>query len=159
PLRVTVVGRQWWWEYRYQSYGDPPRELSFHTANELHVPVCDPEAQMTRGQGTLRPTYLNLEAADVIHSYWVPRLAGKVDMLPGRTNFMWFAPKVQGLYLGQCAEYCGSQHAHMLLRVKVDSPEEFDAWLTHQQKEAEPGPGTEDGRDVFLRQACGNCHT
>src|SRR5438132_5665370 len=109
-LFVTVVGRQWWWEYTYDHYNG--RELGFTTANELHVPDS--------ADGVPRRVYLTLRSADVCHSFWVPRLAGKTDVIPGRVNAMWFQTDRPGLYLGQCAEYCGTQHANMLLRVVVD---------------------------------------
>ena len=83
-----------------------------------------------------RPVYLTLKSADVCHSFWVPRLAGKTDLIPGRTNHLWFQTDQQGLFLGQCAEYCGTQHAHMLLRVNVDSAEAFQTWLDEQKKPA-----------------------
>src|SRR5262249_49490934 len=103
-IDVTVIGHQWWWEFRYPASG-------IGTANELHVPVSDPRAPT--------PTWLTLLSADVAHSFWVPRLAGKTDLIPNRVNHMWFAPTTPGVYLGQCAEYCGTQHAKMLLRVYV----------------------------------------
>ena len=116
-LFVTVVGRQWWWEYRYDRYNG--RELGFTTANELHIPAGE--------KGIPRPVYLTLKSADVCHSFGVPRLGGKTDLIPGRTNSMWFQTDKPGLYLGQCAEYCGTQHANMLIRVVVDSPSDFEA--------------------------------
>jgi cytochrome c oxidase subunit 2 len=148
PLFVTVIGRQWWWEYVYQSYDG--KDVGFITANELHMPVSD--------AGTPRPVYLTLQSADVCHSYWVPRLAGKTDLIPGRTNQMWFQSDKPGLYLGQCAEYCGTQHAHMLLRVVVETPEDFDRWLENERKPAVENPAVHRGRDVFLAQSCVNCH-
>jgi cytochrome c oxidase subunit II len=153
-LFVTVVGRQWWWEYRYDHYNG--RKLDFITANELHVPACDPGAK-----GVKRPVYLRLESADVIHSFWVPRLAGKMDLIPGRTNSLWFQTDRPGLYLGQCAEYCGTQHAGMLLRVNVDPPADFERWLENQKKRAdkEPkDPAARKGKDLFLSLSCVNCH-
>ena len=115
-LFVTVVGRQWWWEYTYDHYNG--RALGFTTANELHVPAG--------GDGVSRPVYLTLKSADVCHSFWVPRLAGKTDLIPGRINSMWFQTEKPELYVGQCAEYCGTQHANMLLRVIADSPGDFE---------------------------------
>jgi len=105
-----------------------------------------------------RPVYLTLRSADVCHSFWVPRLAGKTDLIPGRTNHMWFQTSQPGLFLGQCAEYCGTQHAHMLLRVNVDSPQEFQSWLDAQRKPAVDDAAARAGRDVFLSQSCVNCH-
>jgi cytochrome c oxidase subunit 2 len=148
PLYVTVIGHQWWWEYVYEKYDG--RDLRFITANELHVPADD--------DGVPRPVYLTMKSADVCHSFWVPRLAGKMDLIPGRTNTMWFQTNEKGLFLGQCAEYCGTQHAHMLLRVNVDSPAEFEKWLANQQNTAVNDPGARAGRELFLSQSCVNCH-
>jgi len=116
-LRVTVVGRQWWWEIRYPALG-------IVTANELYVPVSD--------QTQRRLTFLNLASVDVVHSFWVPRLAGKMDVIPNRDNQMWIEPREPGLYLGQCAEYCGTPHANMLLRVVVHTREDFARWVAAQ---------------------------
>jgi cytochrome c oxidase subunit 2 len=149
-LFVTVVGHQWWWEYRYESYDG--RQLDIITANELHMPAS--------GAGVNRPVYLKLQSADVCHSFWVPRLAGKTDLIPGRTNELWFQTDKPGLYLGQCAEYCGTQHANMLLRVNVDEPADFDHWLEHEAKSAgEPDdPPAKLAQATFLGQSCVNCH-
>jgi cytochrome c oxidase subunit 2 len=143
-LDVTVVGHQWWWEFRYPALG-------ITTANELHVPLSDPAAPT--------PTFLRLESADVAHSFWVPRLAGKTDLIPNRVNRMWIAPREPGLFLGQCAEYCGTQHAHMLLRVYVHPRAEFDAWVAAQRQVAVADPAVAAGRHVFETTACINCHT
>ena len=148
PLYVTVIGHQWWWEYQYDKYDG--KELGFITANELHVPVSE--------TGVPRPVYLTLLSADVCHSYWVPRLAGKTDLIPGRTNHMWFQSAEPGLYLGQCAEYCGTQHAHMLLRVNADSVSDFESWLENQKKPARDDAAVSAGRDAFMNQSCINCH-
>ena len=141
---VVVVGHQFWWEYRYP-------KLGIVTANELHVPVSDP-AHPT-------PTYLEMSSADLDHSFWVPRLAGKMDLIPNRVNTMWIDPETAGLYLGQCAQYCGVQHAKMLLRVYADTPQEFAAWVAQQQKPAVEDPAVAEGREIFLHNACVNCHT
>jgi cytochrome c oxidase subunit 2 len=145
---VVVIGHQFWWEYRYP-------KLGVVTANELHVPVSDP-AKPT-------PTYLAMSSADTDHSFWVPRLAGKMDVIPNRRNTMWIDPQAAGLYLGQCAQYCGTQHAKMLLRVYAQSPEDFAAWIKQQQKPADPdlsgNPAAAEGQTVFMRSACINCHT
>jgi cytochrome c oxidase subunit II len=117
-LNVTVVGHQWWWEIRYPALG-------ITTANELHVPVSDP--------ANPRPIFLTLESADVIHSFWVPQLAGKMDVIPNKTNRVWIDPHTPGLYVGQCAEYCGLQHAGMLLRVIVHHKDEFAQWVAAEQ--------------------------
>ena len=148
PLYVTVIGHQWWWEYVYERVDD--RALGFTTANELHVPASS--------AGQARPVYLTLQSADVCHSFWVPRLAGKTDLIPGRTNQLWFQTDQTGLFLGQCAEYCGTQHANMLLRVVVDSPEDFQHWLDNERRPAVDDPAVRAGRDTFLSQSCINCH-
>ncbi len=147
-LEVTVIGRQWWWEYQYKSYDG--RELKFITANELHIPVSDDDQ--------VRPTKLTLESADVCHSFWVPRLDGKMDVIPGLHNTLWLQTKETGLFLGQCAEYCGTQHAHMLLRVVVETPESFENWLANQAQTAVEDPAVAEGRQVFLSESCVNCH-
>src|SRR5262249_50488054 len=146
-LDVQLIGRQWWWEIRYPKFG-------IVTANELHVPVS---------QGKERtPTFLDLRAADVVHSFWVPRLHGKIDLVPNKINSMWIEPTRTGLFLGQCGTYCGTQHAKMLLRVYVHTREEFDRWVAEQQKLPKTIPATEpavaSGRRVFERTACINCH-
>jgi len=138
-LEVTVVGHQFWWEYRYPG-------LKVVTANELHVPV-----------GTR--TFLNLLSADTDHSFWVPRLAGKTDLIPNHPNGTWIEPRETGLYLGQCAQYCGTQHAKMLLRVYVDSREDFDRWARQQAAAARDDGRVAEGRRVFEQTACINCHT
>ncbi len=92
------------------------------------------------------------------HSFWVPRLAGKTDLIPNHTNYMWFQTDQTGLFVGQCAEYCGTQHANMLLRVVVDSPADFQKWLDNQQQPAAEEPAAAEGRAAFLAQSCVNCH-
>jgi cytochrome c oxidase subunit 2 len=141
-LEVTVIGHQYWWEYRYPG-------LNIVTANELHVPISDP-AHPT-------PTFLTLLSADTDHSFWVPRLGGKTDLIPNHPNHMWIDPHETGLFLGQCAQYCGTQHAKMLLRVYVQSREEFDRWVHEQQQT--PQAGASVGERVFRSTACVNCHT
>jgi cytochrome c oxidase subunit II len=147
-LDVTVIGHQFWWEYRYP-------KLGVVTANELHIPVSDP-AKPT-------PTYLSMSSADTDHSFWVPRLAGKTDLIPNRVNTMWIDPQSPGLYLGQCAQYCGTQHAKMLLRVYAQSPADFAAWVKQQQKQANQDLAANaeaaEGQAVFMHSACINCHT
>jgi cytochrome c oxidase subunit 2 len=147
-LFVTVIGRQWWWEYTYDQYDG--RKLGFTTANELHIPASE--------DGGPRPVYLTLKSADVSHSYWVPRLAGKTDLIPGRTNLMWFQAERPELFVGQCAEYCGTQHANMLIRVIVDSPRDFERWLENEAKPAVDDPAAAAGKSAFLAQSCVNCH-
>ncbi len=148
-VHITVVGHQWWWEYQYESYDG--RKLGFTTANELHIPVSTPD--------TPRPVYLNLQSADVCHSFWVPRLGGKTDLLPARSNTMWLQTDQPGTYSGQCAEYCGTQHAHMLIQVVAESPEAFDRWLTAESQPAVENPSHRAGREKFLALACAECHT
>jgi cytochrome c oxidase subunit II len=143
-LNVTVVGHQWWWEIRYP-------ELGIVTANELHVPVSETSKR--------RPTFLKLESADVAHSFWVPQLAGKTDVIPNRENRMWIEPVQTGTYVGNCAEYCGMQHAHMLLRVIVHTAEEFAKWAGEQKQSSADDPQARVGRDIFFATACINCHT
>jgi cytochrome c oxidase subunit 2 len=160
-LYVRVIGRQWWWEYSYDYFnGD---ELGFVTANELHVPAGTPavvEDGVEKKPAVTHRVYLTLQSADVCHSFWVPRLAGKTDLIPGRDNRMVFFTDRPGLYVGQCAEYCGTQHANMLLRVYVESPDDFKDWLRNQKKVVGPGhPAySHPGRAIFEAQSCVNCH-
>ena len=140
---VTVVGHQFWWEFRYPALG-------IVTANELHVPVSDPAHP--------RPTFLKLLSADTDHSFWVPELGGKTDLIPNRVNGTWIDPHRTGLFLGQCAQYCGTQHGKMLLRVVVDSPEDFDAWARAQQQPPIRDEQAAAGRRIFETTACINCH-
>jgi cytochrome c oxidase subunit 2 len=142
-LEVTVVGHQFWWEYRYPS-------LNVVTANELHIPVSDPAHPA--------PTFLTLLSADTDHSFWVPRLAGKTDLIPNHPNTMWMDPHETGLYLGQCAQYCGTQHAKMLLRVFVQTRDEFDRWIQDQRRLAQISDNPSEGQRIFERTACVNCH-
>jgi cytochrome c oxidase subunit 2 len=102
--------------------------------------------------------FLTLQSADVCHSFWVPRLAGKMDLIPGRTNTLGFETGQTGLYLGQCAEFCGVQHAKMLLRVYVDTPEVFERWLKNQEKPAVDDPKVAEGKKAFFSRSCINCH-
>jgi cytochrome c oxidase subunit 2 len=143
-IEVTVIGHQFWWEFRYPALG-------IVTANELHIPVSDP-AHPT-------PTFLKLLSADTDHSFWVPRLAGKTDLIPNRVNKMWVDPHKVGVYVGQCAQYCGIQHAKMLLRVYVDSREQFEQWVRGETKPAELNDKAEQGRQIFETTDCLNCHT
>jgi cytochrome c oxidase subunit II len=143
-LEVTAIGHQFWWEFRYPGLG-------IVTANELHIPVSDP-AHPT-------PTFVKLLSADTDHSFWVPQLAGKTDLIPNHPNSMWMDPHRTGIFLGQCAMYCGTQHAKMLLRVSVDSPEDFQAWVHAQQQPAVQDEKAITGRRVFETTACINCHT
>ncbi len=167
-LDVVVTGHQFWWEFQYPQYG-------VVTANELHLPLSTPAAP--------RPAFLKLMSADVIHSFWVPELNGKTDLVPNKVNEMWIDPQKPGLYLGQCAQFCGAEHAKMLLRVYVDTPEQFQKWIAGQQK-TQPELNTNDaghadqgntnasvttvassrsdaklGQADFEHQACFACHT
>jgi cytochrome c oxidase subunit 2 len=137
-VQVTVIGHQFWWEYRYPA-------LNVVAANELHIPV-----------GV--PAFLTLLSADTDHSFWVPRLGGKTDLIPNHPNSMWMDPRETGLYLGQCAQYCGTQHAKMLLRVYVQTREEFDRWIQDQSKQAQTGGAASDGQRIFEGLSCVNCH-
>lgn len=145
-LAVRVVGHQWWWEIEYP-------DLGIRTANEIHLPI-----------GT-RVQFL-LESADVIHSFWVPQLGGKRDIIPGHTNTLVLTPEVEGMYYGECGEFCGLSHANMRFRVFVDSAERFDAWkglqLTPAGVPAAARDGSENpaqaGERVFARSACTPCH-
>jgi cytochrome c oxidase subunit II len=152
-LTATVIGHQWWWEYHIDQNDE--QHIGVVTANELHVPVSDAQSDSSGA----RPIYLTLQSADVCHSFWVPRLAGKTDLIPGKVNHMWFQTKEPGLYVGQCAEYCGTQHANMLLHVYVDTPEDFAAWLANERKPAVNSDAVQEGRQTFLAQSCINCHT
>ncbi len=139
-LVIEAIGRQWWWEFRYP-------ELGIVTANEAHVPVG-------------RTVDLRLRSADVLHSFWVPRLGGKRDLVPGHENQLWFKPDSVGVFWGQCAEYCGTAHALMGTRVIVDEPADFDAWVALNQGSAVAltDPQSRAGRGVFMANACVSCH-
>jgi cytochrome c oxidase subunit 2 len=143
-LRVKVTANQWWWKVEYE---DQIANRRFITANELHLPVD-------------RPALIELEAGDVIHSFWVPNLGGKQDLIPGRTNHLTLTPRRTGLFRGQCAEFCGLQHANMALDVTVESPRAFADWSEHQRQPARPptDPRLARGRDVFVGAACASCH-
>jgi cytochrome c oxidase subunit II len=143
-LNVTVVGHQFWWEYRYP-------KLGIVTANELHIPLSSHQEP--------RPSYLKLLSSDVVHSFWVPQLAGKTDVIPNHPNLTWVDPQHPGLYVGQCAQFCGIEHAKMLLRVYVDTPEQFAAWVKNQQEPGVQDPAVAAGRRIFETEACMNCHT
>lgn len=138
-LPVVVVARQWWWEFQYPTLG-------VVTANELHLPSG-------------RPVVLQLDGEDVIHSFWVPLLGGKRDVVPGRRNLLTLTADAPGEYWGQCAEFCGASHANMRLRVIVDPPETFEAWLRAQRvPAAEPTGAAAEGKAIYARSACVGCH-
>ncbi len=144
-LIVTVNAHMWWWEIRYQ---DPATGADVRTANEIRIPVG-------------RPVYFALTSADVIHSFWVPQLAGKMDMLPGRMQHLLVTATEPGVWRGQCAEFCGAQHAQMAMHVVGLEPAAFDAWLAAQARPA-VAPASERqmlGRQAFLDQRCSACHT
>ena len=142
-LTLDVTGHQWWWEVEY--HGSGPSE-TFRTANEIHIPV-----------GV--PVLVRLHGADVIHSFWVPKLTGKTDTIPGQTNISWLQARQPGRYQGQCTEYCGFQHAHMAFEVVAESNVVFEQWRTHQL-EAAPAPGTDEQRRgmELVEYRCGLCH-
>jgi cytochrome c oxidase subunit II len=144
-LTIQIVGHRWWWEIRYP--GGSPAEL-FVTANELHIP-------------TGRPIRLELATADVIHSFWIPQLAGKTDLIPGQRNVSWIEADSTGSYWGHCAEYCGLQHTNMMLSVIAERPDQFTRWLEQQRRPAESPLQHQAaaGRGVFLQSACALCHT
>ena len=148
-LHVSVTARMWWWEVRYR---DPASGREVLLANELHIPVG-------------RKVYLGLSSSDVIHSFWVPALGGKMDAMPGRINGLILHAQQPGIYRGQCAEYCGEQHAKMAFHVVAESQQAFDAWLANQARPAAPAaPDSaekamlERGRAAFLAQRCNACH-
>lgn len=145
PLEVHVTSYRWWWEF---TYVDPVASQTVVTANELHLPV-----------GT--PVLFKGTSADVIHSFWVPNVSGKRDHIPGYRTSDWMQVDKEGAYRGQCAEYCGHQHAHMAFYLIAESQEEFQQWLAHQRKPAaEPQEElARRGRDVFLKSPCVTCHT
>lgn len=139
-LVIEVEGKQWWWDVRYP-------ELGFRTANEIHIPVGQPVA-------------FKLLAEDVIHSFWVPQLHGKLDMIPGHVTEFWLEASEPGAYLGVCAEFCGDQHAKMQFLVIAEEEEDFLAWVAQQQQPAS-APATElaqEGQEIFLGSTCINCH-
>jgi len=141
PLDVRVTGQQWWWRIAYRS---PITGEWIETANELHLPLD-------------RPARIELTSADVIHSFWVPGLHGKLDMIPGRANVLAVTPRKLGWLRGQCAEFCGLEHALMAFDVKVETPAEFQAWLAHQAAPAQARAGP--GLALIENGACGGCHT
>jgi cytochrome c oxidase subunit 2 len=142
---IRIVGHQWWWEIQYLN-DDVSKE--FTTANELHLPAH-------------RPINIEVVTRDVMHSFWIPALHGKVDLIPGHTNYIRLEASQAGSYSGQCAEFCGAQHAHMRLLAIVQEPEDYEAWLQAQRQPAHD-PQTQDavaGRDTFIAGPCSMCHT
>jgi cytochrome c oxidase subunit II len=143
-LVVSVTAHMWWWEVRYPGAG-PGAPIV--TANEIRIPVG-------------RPVYVAVTSSDVIHSFWVPALAGKIDMVPGRLQHLVLAAGRPGVYRGQCAEFCGEQHALMALHVVAEAPPAFERWLEAQARPAAPPSAGRQarGRDVFLANRCDACH-
>ena len=141
-LHVQVVGKRWWWDVRYPDVG-------VATANEVHVPVG-------------RPVDVALTSDNVIHSFWVPQLAGKVDTIPGQVNHLRLKATAAGTYRGECAEFCGVQHANMNFDVVAQAPADFERWLTRQSGGAGTSPSSDEaaqGELVFMRESCAGCHT
>jgi cytochrome c oxidase subunit 2 len=137
---VEAIGHQWWWEFKYPDQG-------VVTANEMVIPVG-------------KPVVVKTHSIDVIHSFWVPKLSGKIDSLPGKINTLWFTPEEPGMYYGQCAEFCGTSHANMRFRVRVVSPEEFETWVAGLKQP--PKPSSDDakaGEQLFVSKTCMACHT
>jgi cytochrome c oxidase subunit II len=144
-LTIRVIGHQWWWEVRYEH---AEASQAFTTANEIHIPVGE-------------PVTVKLNSSDVIHSFWVPTLFGKQDNITGRENEIQFTAEREGIYRGQCAEFCGWQHAHMSLLVVAKPREEFERWRVQQIKAADPpsDPERTKGQEVFLSKPCVMCHS
>ena len=142
-IHVRVIGHQWWWEFQYP-------DLGIVTADEIHMPVGS----------TL---IMDIETADVIHSFWVPELGSKEDAVPGQNNHMWWKPTEIGVYWGHCTEYCGTEHALMQTVAVVESPEDFQAWVQNAQAAPVNIDGltgeAAQGRDVFMSSGCTSCHT
>src|SRR4051812_45473649 len=144
-INIQVTGRQWWWDVRYLT-PDPSKIV--RTANEIHIPVG-------------KAVVITTSSADVIHSFWVPNIHGKRDLIPGYSTAFWIQADQEGTFRGQCAEFCGHQHAHMAFFIIVESQEKFDAWMAQQVKPAnEPDDAQKiRGRQVFLESPCVMCHT
>ncbi|HSS98571.1 MAG TPA: cytochrome c oxidase subunit II [Terriglobales bacterium] len=144
-VTIEVTGHQWWWEIRYP---DSNVSNTVVTANEIHVPV-----------GV--PIVMNSTSQDVIHSFWAPNIQGKRDLIPGHNTAIWFEANKEGVFRGQCAEFCGHQHAHMAFLLIAESPEKFQAWLQHQREASvQPAsPEAKKGQEVFLSSTCVMCHT
>ncbi|MGZ4989810.1 MAG: cytochrome c oxidase subunit II, partial [Methylobacter sp.] len=141
PVRISMIGEQWWWRVIYRHDDGHTTE----SANELRIP-------------TGRPIEIELSTADVIHSFWIPAYAGKIDMIPGRTNTLHFSADKPGIVTGQCAEYCGGAHALMSFYTIAMTLSDYDAWLANERMNAKPASQSEGGR-LFLSSGCGGCHT
>ena len=146
PLRIDVVGHQWWWEIKYPDVGDPQNIVE--TANEIHVPVG-------------RAVFIKMTSGDVIHSFWAPNLDGKKDLIPGHETRTWFRADSAGVYRGQCAEFCGHQHANMAFFIVAQPRADFERWLTAQKSPAATPTDSlaQEGERVFLSGTCSMCHT
>ncbi|MFL5480390.1 MAG: cytochrome c oxidase subunit II [Gemmatimonadaceae bacterium] len=146
PLRIDVVGHQWWWEVKYPDLGNPHNTVE--TANEIHVPVG-------------RPVFIKMTSDDVIHSFWAPNLDGKKDLIPGHETRTWFRADTAGVYRGQCAEFCGHQHAKMAFFIVAEPRAKFESWLTSQQSPASTPTDSlaQAGERVFLSASCAMCHS
>jgi len=139
-VNINVIGHQWWWEFRYP-------DLDITTAQELHVPVDS-------------LVFITVDSADVIHSFWVPQMGGKIDAIHGHLNQSWFQPTHIGRYVGECSEYCGTEHAHMRLDLVVESPEDYTTWVRQQQSPIPMLTGeAAEGKELFLNGMCTACHT
>jgi cytochrome c oxidase subunit 2 len=145
PLTIVVTSYDWWWKIAYPDAQNPSR--AFVTANEIHIPV-----------GV--PVRVELNSADVIHTFWAPRLAGKTEMIPGQTNLQWIEADAPGVYRGQCSQFCGSQHAHMAFEVVAQPQADFDAWREAQVRGAAPvaAPDARAGQHIF-EERCAGCHS
>lgn len=145
PLRINVTGHQWWWEVEYS---DPVPQNMIKTANEIHVPVG-------------RPVYLKMTSTDVIHSFWAPNISGKKDLIPGHETKTWFRADTAGIYRGQCAEFCGHQHAKMAFFIVAESKADFDKWVLAQRRPAaKPTDSIQaKGEEIFLNGTCSMCHS
>ena len=144
-ITVDVIGHQWWWDFQYRDVS--PQDF-VSSPNELHIPV-----------GV--PIHIKAQSRDVIHSFWVPNLHGKRDLIPGVITNTWFQADTPGVYRGQCAEFCGHQHAHMAFQVVAQPMDEFLEWIQQQRRPAPP-PATDEqrrGHDVFMQSTCVTCHT
>jgi cytochrome c oxidase subunit II len=145
PPEIILIGHQWWWEIQYVS---GPVDQHFTTANEMHIPV---------GQ----PVDIELRSADVIHTFWIPRIHGKMDLVPGQPNMIRIKADQAGTYRGQCSEFCGDQHANMAMLVIADPPAQYNAWVAGQRADAaQPTtPAAQAGEQVFLSGPCAFCHS
>ena len=144
PIEIQITGNQWWWDVEYR---DPVPSMNIRTANELHLPVG-------------RPVKLNLQSTDVIHSFWLPNMHGKIDLIPGYKTTFFFQPDEVGTYFGQCAEFCGYQHAKMRFAVTVESQEDYEKWAAAQRQVPPPpaDPIQQRGQQIFLTSVCTQCH-